>query len=155
MQLPTSKRRKLIKRLVKKLMSSMCLNWEHRKSGLSLESRARSAYHRHCLWFYPIIWKPLKNVESEQADVCWIQRLLTASSPCSPESWVIYAGTLVTVTRQNCFDKTKKGNIKARKLYHFLIDVKCKGVLRWQPLQTRRVLPESTIGSSTGGRKRT
>lgn len=46
----------------------MCLNLEHMKSSLSLETKGRSAYHRHCLRFYPIILKTLKNVV--ESEVC-------------------------------------------------------------------------------------
>lgn len=113
MQRPTSKTGKFIKRLVQKLMSSMRLNWEHMKSRLSLKTKGRSAYHRHYLWFYPIILKPLKNVV--ESDVCWIQSLLTVYSPML--SWVFsyLCRCLVTVTKQNCFDGTKK-ETKARRL---------------------------------------
>ena len=87
-------------------MSSMCLNWEHMKSSLSLETKGRSAYHRHCLRFYPIILKPLKNVV--ESDGCWNQTLLTASSPTLPRVFGYLCWYLATVTMQNCFDGTKK-----------------------------------------------
>ena len=111
MQLPTSKKREIIKRLVGKLMSSMCLNWEHMKSSLRLETEGRSAHHRRCLWFYPIILKPLKNVDW---DVRWMQTPLTASSPTLSRVLGYLCGYLVTVTMQNCFDETKKETEKQK-----------------------------------------
>lgn len=111
-QLSTSKRGKIIKRLVEKLMSSVCPIWEHMQSHLSLETQGRRAHHRRCLWFYPITEKPLKNVES---DVCWIQTPLTAHSPTLSRVFSYLCWCLVTVTKQNCFlmeqiQKQKQGD---------------------------------------------
>lgn len=138
-------------------MSSMCWNWEHMKSSLSLEAKGKSAHHRHCLWFYPIILKPLKNVV--ESDVCWIQTLLTAASPTFPGDLGYLCQYLATVTMQNCFDGTKKKTrkqgecISSRQMLTSSGSVRCNGSLTWQTLQSRRfqLWGAPMKASSTGG----
>lgn len=139
-------------------MSSMCWNWEHMKSSLSLETKGRSAYHRHCLWFYPIILKPLKNVV--ESDVCWIQTLLTASSPTFSWDLGYLCWYLATVTMQNCFDGTKRKQ-KRKEIVSSSPQrltspgsVRRKSSLKWQPLQARRTHLWGAPMTGLDGRRR-
>lgn len=130
-QLSTSKRGKIIKRLVEKLMSSMCPIWEHMQSRLSLETKGRSAHHRRCLWFYPIIEKPLKK--------CRIRCLLNSDTVNSTLSHALPSLQLFMLVLGDCyqaelfFDGTNT-ETKARRLNH----LSCRCQSSW--LRKRRCL---------------